>query len=142
DPTEDQMTVTFKKGERYELGDSEITQSSGISNAAGTAGGSFAENTGNGLPYQVFEIQAGEDALAADEIRVQWQGTSNNAKTILYVYNTTSGGCDPVDAQQTTDGETMTLTGDVALADHLEGTMVKVMVQNGEGYTPDQYAPG
>lgn len=142
DPTEDQMTVTFKKGERYELGDSEITQSSGISNAAGTAGGSFAENTGNGLPYQVFEIQAGEDALAADEIRVQWQGTSNNAKTFLYVYNTTSGGWDPVDTQQTTDGETMTLTGDVALADHLEGTMVKVMVQNGEGYTPDQYAPG
>ena len=142
DPTEDQMTVTFKKGERYELGDSEITQSSGISNAAGTAGESFAENTGNGLPYQVFEIQAGEDALAADEIRVQWQGTSNNAKTFLYVYNTTSGGWDPVDTQQTTDGETMTLTGDVALADHLEGTMVKVMVQNGEGYTPVQYAPG
>src|SRR5699024_11029919 len=35
-----------------------------------------------------------------------------------------------------------TLTADVALADYLDGSVVHVMVQNGEGYTPEQYAEG
>ena len=142
DPTDDQMTVAFKKGERYELGDAQITQSSGISDTAGTASESFSENAGDGFPYQIFEIQTGDDAGAGDEIRVQWEGTSNNAKTFMYVYNTVSGSWDKVDAQQTVNGDGMTLTGDIPLQDHLDGTAVKVMIQNGEGYTPTQYAPG
>ena len=32
------------------------------------------------------EEQAGENADKEDEIRVQWQGISNNAKTFMYVY--------------------------------------------------------
>ena len=142
DPTDDQMTVAFKKGERYELGDAQIKESAGISSTAGTAGNDFGENTGNGFPWQIFEIQAGENADKEDEIRVQWQGISNNAKTFMYVYNTASGSWDKVDAKQTADGENMTLTADVALKDHLSGNVVKVMIQNGEGYTPEQYAPG
>ena len=86
DPTDDQMTVAFKKGERYELGDAQIKESAGISSTAGTAGNDFGENTGNGFPWQIFEIQAGENADKEDEIRVQWQGISNNAKTFMYVY--------------------------------------------------------
>ena len=144
DPTDDPMTVTFKKGERYQLGDSQIKESSGISSTAGTAGNDFSEseNNGNGFPWQIFEIQAGENTGEEDEIRVQWKGTSNDGKTFMYVYNTAANSWDKVDAAQTVDGDAMTLTGDVALKDHLSGTAVKVMIQSGEGYTPTQYAPG
>ena len=34
------------------------------------------------------------------------------------------------------------LTGTVSLKDHLKDNKVKVMVQNGEGYTPTQYEAG
>ena len=51
----------------------------------------------------------------------------------MYVYNTVSGSWDKVDAQQTVNGDGMTLTGDIPLQDHLDGTAVKVMIQNGEG---------
>ena len=37
------------------------------------------------------------------------------------------------------DGETMKLTGEVILKDHLFDQTIRIMVQNGEGYTPNQY---
>ena len=46
---------------------------------------------------------------------------------------------DKLDTVMEIDGETMKLTGEVILKDHLFDQTIKIMVQNGEGYTPDQY---
>ena len=131
-PTGDDMTVTFKQGERYELGDEAVTETEGVSNTSGTNGQNFAQESGDGFPWQQFDIKVGEQADENGTIRINWEGTSNNEKTFLYVYNTASGNWDQADAEQTTDGDTMTLTADVALADYLDGSVVHVMVQNGE----------
>ncbi len=142
DPTGDDMTVTFKRGERFELGDANIAQSSGISDTAGSDGQEFGEETGDGFPWEMFDIELGSGLGDESEIRISWQGTSNNEKTYLYVYNTADSAWEQVEAEQTWDGDNMTLTADVELADHMDGSLVHVMVQNGEGYTPAQYAPG
>ena len=46
DPTGDDMTVTFKQGERYELGDEAVTETEGVSNTSGTNGQNFAQESG------------------------------------------------------------------------------------------------
>ena len=142
DPTGDPMTVSFKKGESYQLGDSNIRTSSGISNTAGSNTKDFADaQSGNGFPFEQFDITVGDSVTASDDLNVQWTGATNNSKTFLYVYNTGSGKWDRMDSTVTDNGDgTITLNGTVALADHLNGRSVKVMVQNGEGCTPAQYA--
>ena len=47
DEAVDEMTVTFKKGEKYELGDTNIVQDSGVSAESGSIEKAFEENTGN-----------------------------------------------------------------------------------------------
>ena len=57
----------------------------------------------------------------------------------MYAYNYTTNTFDKLDTVMEVDGETMKLTGEVILKDHLLDQTIKIMVQNGEGYTPDQY---
>lgn len=139
DESNDEMTVTFKTGERYEMADSNITKDSGISNASGSIEKVFEENTGNGFPYDSFQIELDDTVDDDTVVGVEWTGTSNNAKTYMYVYNVTTGEWEKLDAVQTVDGENMTLAGEVTLKDHLTDGHVNVIVQNGEGYTPTQY---
>lgn len=142
DESADEMTVTFKEGERYILGDSNITSNSGVSSESGTAEDVFEATSGNGFPYDSFDISLDEGVSDDTIISVKWTGTSNNTKTFMYVYNTTSALWEKIDAEQSMDGEKMTLTGEVMLKDHIADGKVKVIVQNGEGYTPAQYAVG
>lgn len=66
DPTGDDMTVTFKRGERYELGDANITQSSGVSDTSGTDSQTFEQASGDGFPWEQFDIElAARQARAA-----------------------------------------------------------------------------
>lgn len=141
DSTEDEMTVTFKKGQRYTLSDeSVITRETGVSTTSGTAEPSgFTEDSGDGFPYEIFTIAVGENSDPASEIDVKWSGNSNNEKTFLYVYNAGTDSWDKLETVQTVDGENMTLQGSVKLEAYLTGGEVKVLVQNGEGYTPPQY---
>lgn len=139
DPSNDEMTVTFRKGERYELADSNITMDSGVSDQSGSIEKVFEENIGNGFPYDSFRIDLDDTVNDDTVIDVKWSGTSNNAKTFMYVYNTASGEWEKLAAEQTIDGENMTLAGEVALKDHILDGSVRVIVQNGEGYTPKQY---
>lgn len=142
DPTGDDMTVSFKRGDRYELGDENIVQSEGVSDTSGINGSAFTEDSGDGFPWQEFDITVGENVSEDASVRVEWEGVSNNAKTFLYVYNTSTGSWEKTDAEQSSDAGNMTLSADIALKDHVSGSVVKVMIQNGEGYTPTQYAPG
>lgn len=126
DESNDEMTVTFKRGERYQLEDTNITSTQGD----------------NGFPYEIFNI-ALEDTLNENTVvNVKWSGESNNAKTKMYVYNTTSSDWEKLSTRQTLDGADMTLQGDVVLKDHFVDGCIKIKVQNGEGYIPTQYAAG
>ena len=144
DPTGDSMTVSFKKGESYRLGDSNIQTSSGISNTSGSNTKNFDDGqSGNGFPFEQFDVTVGEQVSPSDDLNVQWTGKTNEAKTFLYAYNTVTGKWDRMDTTVTANEDgTVTLNGIIALTDHLDGRTVKVMVQSGEGYTPTQYAAG
>lgn len=139
DPTDDTMRVTFKRGERYLLTDPNISRTTGVSDTAGKDSQVFSNESGNGFPYEVFDITVDDTVDENAVIQAVWSGTSNSQKTFLYAYNTVSGKWDKVEAVQTEDKDKMTLRGEVALAEHLAGGKVKMMVQNGEGYTPAQY---
>ena len=139
DETNDDMTVTFKKGERYQLGDSNIVKDSGISNQSGIVEKAFEENIGNGFPYDSFQLQLDDTVDENTVISLEWSGNSNNEKTFMYVYNTALEQWEKIEAQQTIIEEGMKLTGDVTLKDHILDGKVNVIVQNGEGYTPTQY---
>ena len=153
DPTQDEMDVTFKRGERYVLGDENVSMSQGVSDVAGTGSegepfsikevkGAKETGTWNGFPYQQFQIQVGEEVTENDKVQVKWQGISNNAKTKMYVYSVENGSWDLVETQITEADGTMTLTGMVSLAGYMKDQSIKVMVQNGEGYSPTQYEEG
>ena len=64
----------------------------------------------------------------------------NNAKTFLYARNIHTGAWDQLDTHAETDGETTKLSAEITLENYLSDGKVSVMVQNGEGYTPPQYA--
>ena len=136
------MDVTFKQGERYQLGDKNISISQGISDTAGASNDSFQEDSGDGFPYECFSIDVSDRVNENAFVDIAWKGESNSLKTYLYVYNTAAQSWDQIEAAQTAEAGVMTLQGTVALKDHLVDGAVKVMVQNGEGYTPAQYAPG
>ena len=142
DPSGDLMDVTFKQGERYQLGDKNISISQGISDTAGASNDSFQEDSGDGFPYECFSIDVSDRVNENAFVDIAWKGESNSLKTYLYVYNTAAQSWDQIEAAQTAEAGVMTLQGTVALKDHLVDGAVKVMVQNGEGYTPAQYAPG
>lgn len=142
DSTNDIMTVSFKKGERYVLGDYNISKTEGISQTAGSNGQVFDEGSINGFPYEEFDIELSNEINENSSIQVEWTGTSNNLKTKMYVYNYTTGYFDVVETEMEQSEDEIKLTGLVSLKDHLKDSKVKVMVQNGEGYTPTQYEAG
>lgn len=136
DVSGDDMTVTFKKGEHYELADTNITADSGISGKSKSAEKAFEENSPNGFPYECFDILLDDNVDENTVIDVKWTGNSNSKKTFMYVYNTVICDWELVNAEQTVDGENMTLKGSVLLSEHLVEGKVKVLVQNGEGFAP------
>ena len=140
----DEMTVTFMRGEHYELSDTgKIKTADGVSDTSGKNDNLFESNSGDGFPYETFDITL-DDGIDKDTvIQAKWSGTSNNEKTFMYAYNTLTNEWDKLDAVKTTDEDkqTMTLIGEVKVENHLSDGKVKIMVQNGEGYTPTQYSP-
>ena len=141
DPNRLDMNVRFLAGERLTLEDG-ITASNGVSNTSGTVNPVAGAAEGDGFPYEVFEITVPDNIGNETSIEAVWSGTANNAKTKMYVYNTVTAAYEEVETEQGIDGEQMTLTSDIDLANHVTDGKVSVMVQNGEGYTPAQYAPG
>lgn len=139
DPTNDIMNVVFKKGQKYTLDDENIKVSQGVSQTSGTNEQIFETNSANGFPYQQFDIKVDSSFTNKDSIKVHWEGESNNAKTFMYIYNHTTQKWDLQDAQKIYDGNQIELTASIALNDYLKDSSVRVMIQNGEGYTPPQY---
>lgn len=142
DPTGDDTNVTFKQGELYTLSDHNITMTTGISDTAGVAENVFEENTGDGFPYQQFEITLPNGIEQDENVRISWSGETNSETTYLYVYNVDTNSWDKTDAELVTENGTSTLEATIPAKSHVSDNVVKVMVQNGEGYTPTQYAEG
>lgn len=142
DSTDDNMTISFKRGERYVLSDYNISKTEGVSQIAGSNGQAFNKDSSNGFPYEEFDIALSGKVNENATIQVDWKGKSNNLKTKMYVYNYTTGSFDIVKSEIEQNGDEIKLTGSVLLRDHLKDNRVKVMIQNGEGYTPTQYEPG
>ncbi|VYU37469.1 DUF5011 domain-containing protein [Clostridium paraputrificum] len=142
DSTDDIMTVDFKKGERYVLGDSNISKAEGISQTSGTSDLAFTEGSANGFPYEAFDIELSDDVNENATIKVEWTGVSNNLKTKMYVYNYFTGAFDIVSTEDEIIENKIKLTGTVSLQNHLRDNKVRIMVQNGEGHTPNQYEAG
>lgn len=78
----------------YQLGDMNITSETGASSKSGTIGQDYDAASGNGFPYETFNIAVDDTVNENAVINVKWSGTSNNRKTFLYVYNTVTGGWD------------------------------------------------
>lgn len=78
----------------YQLGDMNITSETGASSKSGTIGQDYDAASGNGFPYETFNIAVDDTVNENAVISVKWSGTSNNRKTFLYVYNTVTGGWD------------------------------------------------
>lgn len=142
DSTDDNMTVSFKRGERYVLGDYNISKTEGVSQTSGTNAQVFDKNSSNGFPYEEFDIVLSDKVNENATIQVDWNGKSNNSKTKMYVYNYSTGSFDIVESEIEQNADEIKLTGSVLLKDHLKDNKIKVMVQNGEGYTPTQYEAG
>ena len=96
----------------------------------------------NRFPYEAFDIELSDDVNENTTIKVEWKGTSNNSKTKMYVYNYTNEEFDIVPTTMEENENEMKLTGTISLKNHLNENKVKIMVQNGEGYTPAQYEAG
>lgn len=142
DPTNDRMEVSFKLGEHYSLGDANITSESGIAQNNGSTEGSFTADSGDGFPYEVFDIDLSASQLQAGRMKVRWSGVTNNDKTFLYAYNRTNGTWDRLESEAVNENGELTLTADLTLDDYVQDQQVRIMVQNGEGYTPPQYSAG
>ncbi len=78
DPTNDLMEVSFKLGDTLPLGDANITSESGIAQNNGSTEGSFTADSGDGFPYEVFDIDLSASQLQAGRMKVRWSGVTNN----------------------------------------------------------------
>jgi len=140
DPTSDEMTVTFKTGEHYELGDEEITSASGVSQIAGNIS---SENVTDGYPYQTYDIGIKNGTLDDEIAGIHWSGEANaSSKVSLYAFSTKENKWNLIKTVTTgTDGLVL-IDAEVSVGDYRDGNVIKIMVQNGFGYTPTQYAAG
>ena len=139
DPTNDLMNVFFKRGERYIKGDSNIVEDSGISQIAGSNDKSFKNDSKNGFPFCQFDLKINDNINEDAMVKIEWKGNSNNQKTYIYVYNYKSNNWDKLNASMTFKDGMSEIVGEVSLKEHLLDNVLKIMIQNGEGYTPDQY---
>jgi hypothetical protein len=146
DPTQDNMTVNFKKGYKYTVADKEITVKSGAvdyhpvdgSVVTGSDLGLLKNDDGKELtnkstdkfPYHIFEVKVPEDAGNDSVANVSWKGSSNaNSKLAMYVWNYTSSIWEPVVSHIVTDDKEFELNADVNVKDRVSNGTVKVLVQ-------------
>ena len=131
--------VLAEKSKTWTVDSSNITVEKGISDESGNMKNVFLQNKGNGFPYESFDINLGEGLTEDSTISVTWSGKSNNEKTYMYAYNIYTTQWDKLDAEKSVDGENVTLIGKITIKDYYLDGIVKIAVQNGEGYTPAQY---
>lgn len=146
DPTNDKMTVVFKKGDSFSTVNGEISVKSGVSNISGEEPEEYNSEamitTLSGYPTLTYEFDTNGVSKTDDIIGVSWNGTSDkNAKISLYVQNT-NGSWDKVTTVKANENGAVTINCEFDGANYLNDGKLRIMVQNGEGYAPKSYAAG
>jgi len=146
DPTQDDMTVKFKKGYKYTAADKDITVKSGTvdyhpvdgSIVTGSAldllknddGQKLINKSTDKFPYHMFEVKVPEDAGKDAIANVSWKGSSNaGSKLAMYVWNYTDNTWKPVASRLVTDNNEFELNADVNVKDRVSKGTMKVLIQ-------------
>ncbi|MGN0449383.1 MAG: lamin tail domain-containing protein [Ruminococcus sp.] len=146
DPTNDIMTVVFKKGDSFSTANGEISVKSGVSDASGKEPESYNSETTvttlNGYPTLTYELETNGVSKTDDVIGVSWNGTSDeNAKISLYAQNA-DGDWDKITSVKADENGNLTISSEFDGEKYLNNGKLRLMVQNGEGYTPTSYEAG
>jgi hypothetical protein len=163
DPTDDPLDVSFRRGERFALGDEEIDASSGSTHDARslerdgtpvtpeqpaparilaaqqltTQAGLAPVTATDALPFYTFDVAVPADAGDDATVRLTWDGTADrDSQVILYVLSADGSEWIELTRHRTsTDDEAFTLQGTVPVADAARDGAVTVLVQHSEGFS-------
>lgn len=156
----DELNVKFYQGKSYSPSDADaIAISQGSTAQAGVADDAQAgeqisaddaakldkqdgdavkvTSTDNGFPYQQFTINVPQDVVndTSAITVVRWNGSAEpNADIYMYVKNVTTGAWDQVARIAADDKGDASVEQNVALADHVQDGVMRVVVQDGTGY--------
>lgn len=138
DPTNDTMYVTFKTGDQYKLGDAEIKEDGGI---AQVSGGTKEAN--DGYPYNTYDISLADNVTDDSIVGINWKGQANpNSKINLYAYSISKQKWNLIKATTADKNGHVSIDTEIPVDKYRSGNSIKIMIQNGIGYNPTQYAPG
>lgn len=138
DPTNDTMDVTFKTGYQYKLGDAEVKEDSGITQVSGGI-----KEADDGYPYNTYDISLPDNITDDSIVGVNWRGKANpNGKINLYAYSISKKKWQLIKDTTADENGHVSIETEIPVDKYRNGNSIKVMVQNGIGYTPIQYAPG
>ena len=138
DPTNDAMDVTFKTGDRYDLGDAEVKEVSGMAQVSGGT-----QDASDGYPYRTYDVAIKDDVIDSDLVGIDWEGQADpDSKVNLYAYSVTNKKWNLIKGVTTGGIGNVQIKADVPVGEYRNGNSIKVMIQNGIGYNPTNYAPG
>lgn len=158
DPTNDPLDVSFRRGERYDLGDEEVEASSGTTHDGGaldrdgtpvepvaepvaseqlaTQAGLAPVTATDALPYYTFDVAVPVDAGAGATARLTWDGTADRDSQII-LYALAADGSHWIELARhrtSADGEAFTLQGSAVLDETERDGVVTALVQHSEGF--------
>ncbi|MBC2580372.1 cell wall-binding repeat-containing protein [Clostridium sp. DJ247] len=146
DPTQDDMTIKFKKGYKYTVADKEITVKSGatdynpmdgsvvtgsdLDSIKSDDGKELSNTSSDKFPYHLFEVKVPQDAEDDYVANILWKGSSNaNNKVAMYVWNYTTSVWETAISHVAEDNNAFELNADVNIKDRVANGTMKVLVQ-------------
>ncbi len=163
DPTADPLDVSFRKGERFALGDGEVAAASGTTHDARalerdgtpadpaapsparllasqqleTQAGLAPVTATDALPYYTFDVAVPADAGADATARVTWDGTADRDSQVM-LYALAADGSRWIELARhrtTADDEAFTLQGSAVVGETVRDGTITVLVQHSEGFS-------
>ncbi|GAA1743823.1 lamin tail domain-containing protein [Aeromicrobium alkaliterrae] len=160
DPTNDPLSVSFRRGEHYALGEEQIVAASGTTHDARalqrdgapadpvlaqpfaaepvpTQVGLAPVTGTDALPYYTFDVAVPADAGADATARLTWNGTADrDSQVILYVLAADGSRWIELTRHRTsTDGEAFTLLGTAVVGETARDGVITALVQHSEGFS-------
>ncbi len=143
DPSEDNLTVSFREGYTTSLREGTVTGTAGsVHDANQATREGDALNAGDtttasdSLPFHEFATAVPKGADENSEVRVSWSGVSNKGQRVrMLVWNTETNGWEEVaHALTNADSGEAKLEAMVPLKSHNVDGEIKAIVQQGIGY--------
>lgn len=137
----DDLTIYFKKGESYSLGQKEVVVRKGVSDRMGSSEDVFDQESMDGFPFEIYEVSSSKEATSDGQVRIEWTGQVDSEKVNLFALHSENGTWDKLKVNRSGDEEVV-LKAMVEAKDYVKDGKITFMIQNGEGYTPKQYEKG